>query len=162
MVDNRVEQGHEVARGVVSRQAGPALAGTRVEHREHDLLFVSVEVQEELFDFVDHFGDAGVGTVNLVDDENNRQALFQRLAQNEASLGERAFGGVDEEHHAVDHRKTALNFATKVGVTRGVDDVDGHVVETNGRVLGEDGDALLTLEVARVHNALRYLLVFAK
>ena len=38
-------------------------------------------------------------------------------------------------------------------MTRGVDDVDGDVAIFNGRVLGQDGDALLALQVHRVHDA---------
>jgi len=47
----------------------------------------------------------------------------------------------------------------KVGVTRRVDDVDGEVVPLDGRVLGEDGDALFALEVAGVHDPVGQLLV---
>jgi len=76
-----------------------------------------------------------------------------------------ALGCVDEQHHTVDHGQTALDLATEIGVTGGVDDVDGDAVgvaglvgcgtlEPHRGVLGEDGDALLTFEVTGVHRAL--------
>ena len=43
-----------------------------------------------------------------------------------------------------------------------VDDVDNHVVKTDGRVLGEDGDALFLFEVTGAHNALAGVLVVTK
>ena len=83
---------------------------------------------------------------------------LQRLAQHEAGLRQRTLARVDEQQHAVDHRQAALDLAAEVGVTRGVDDVeDDSVVAAavlDRRVLGEDGDALLALEVHRVHDPL--------
>ena len=43
-----------------------------------------------------------------------------------------------------------------------VDDVDLEPAVTNGRVLGEDGDALLALEIHRVEHAVGDVLVFAE
>src|SRR5581483_11717974 len=62
----------------------------------------------------------------------------------------------------VDHGEAALDLAAEVGVAGGVDDVDLHVVPLHGRVLGQDGDALLALEVHRVHDALVDVLVGAE
>jgi hypothetical protein len=72
--------------------------------------------------------------------------------------------GIDEQHNAVDHAESTLDLATEVGVTRGVDHVDGDVaarvvlfgvravVEHRG-VLREDRDALFALELVGVHGA---------
>jgi len=40
--------------------------------------------------------DAGVGAVDLVDHDDDGQVRFERLAQHEAGLRQRAFAGVDE------------------------------------------------------------------
>jgi hypothetical protein len=74
----------------------------------------------------------------------------------------RALGGIDEQQHAVDHRQAALDLAAEVGVARGVDDVELHVAVLDRGVLGEDRDALLALEVHRVHDALVHVLVGAE
>jgi hypothetical protein len=131
----------------------------RVDDRELDLLCGRVEIEEELVDLVHDLFDACVGAVDLVHDEDDRQARFECLAQDEARLRQRSLGGVDEQQHAVDHRQPAFDLAAEVGVARGVDDVDLDVVALNRGVLREDRDALLALEVARVHDALGDLLV---
>jgi hypothetical protein len=86
------------------------------------------EVHEQLHDLVLDLGDAGVGAVHLVDAEDDRQVRGEGLAQHEAGLRERALGGVDEQHDAVDHGQAALDLAAEVGVAGGVDDVDRQAV----------------------------------
>ena len=90
-----------------------------------------------------------VGAVDLVDDDDHPVAQLQRAAEHEAGLGHGALGGVDEQDDAVDHLQDALDLAAEVGVAGGVDDVDLRVAVLDGGVLGEDGDAALTLEVVR-------------
>ena len=101
--------------GVERGAPGPGVA---VDDRELDLLLVGVEVQEELVDLVDDLFRAGVRPVDLVDDEHDGQASFERLAQHEARLGQRALARVDEEEHAVDHGERSLDLAAEVGVAR--------------------------------------------
>ena len=145
-------------------EAGDAGAAGRVDDREVEgLLAVALveEVHEELVGLVDDLGDAGVAAVGLVDDQDHRHVGVERLAEHEAGLGERALGGVHEQHDAVDHGQAALDLATEVGVAGGVDDVDDHRLAAtggtgvvHGGVLREDRDALLALEVTGVHDPL--------
>ena len=111
------------------------------------------QLQQELEALVDDLGAAGVGPVGLVDHQDDGQARHQRLAQHEAGLRQRALAGVDEQEHAVDHGQAALDLAAEIGVARRVDDVDRHAAPVDHRVLREDRDALLALEVAGVHHA---------
>ena len=141
---------------------GDARARVAVDDRELDLLLVGVEVEEQLVHLVDHLGHARVGAIDLVDDEDHRQARLQRLAQHEARLRQRALGGVHEQQHPVDHRQPALHLAAEVGVAGGVDDVELHTVVAQRGVLGEDRDALLALQVHRVHHAVGHVLAGAK
>ena len=113
--------------------------------------------------------DARVGAVGLVDEQDDGKLRLERLAQHEAGLRQRALARVDEQHDAVDHRQAALDLAAEVGVTGGVDDVDRdgtvgrvHARVGDRRVLGEDRDALLALEIVRVHRALFHVLVRAE
>ena len=71
-------------------------------------------------------------------------------------------GASDEQQRPVGHLERALDLAAEVGVAGGVDDVDRHAPVANAALLGEDGDAPLTLEVVRVHHALGERLVVAK
>ncbi len=107
---------------------------------------------------LDDLLDAGVGTVGLVDHQDHGQRGGEGLAQHEAGLRQRPFGGVDEQHDAVDHGQAALDLATEVGVAGGVDHVDDDLgavglTTVHGGVLREDRDALLALEVTGVHDA---------
>ena len=150
-------------------QRGPAGLGRGVDDREvqHVGLGVLEQVEEQLVRLLDDLGDPGVGAVDLVDHHDDRQVLGQRLAQHEPGLRQRALGGVDQQQHAVDHLQAALHLAAEVGVAGGVDDVDDHVVTVgrvvqHGGVLREDGDALLALQVHRVHHAVVDVLVGAE
>ena len=137
----------------MSDDAVPAL-GVGVEHREIELLFLGVEIDEQVVDFVEHFLRTRVGAVDLVDDQNRRQLGFQRLAQHVARLRQRAFAGIDQQHDAIHHLQRAFDFAAEVAVAGRVHDVDLHVVVKDGGVLGQDGDAALALQFVRVHDAL--------
>ena len=89
---------------------------------EHGL--VGVEIDEEVVDLVEDLLGAGVGAVDLVDDDDGRELGFEGLGEHVAGLRQRAFGGVDEQDDAVDHLEGALDLAAEVGVAGGVDDVD--------------------------------------
>ena len=86
----------------------------------------------------------------------------ERLRQHEFGLRHRAFGGVDEEHRAIDHVEDALDLAAEIGMAGRVDDVDAGVLPDERGDLGEDGDAALALEIVRIHRALGHLLVVAE
>ena len=152
--------GHRAVLGLLER-GDAGLAGGVDDREVERVLAVGLveQVHEQLVGLVDDLGDAGVAAVGLVDDQDHRHVGVERLAEHEAGLGERALGGVDEQHDAVDHRQAALDLATEVGVAGGVDDVDDHRLAAAGGtrvvdrgVLREDRDALLALEVAGVHD----------
>src|ERR1035441_5086729 len=110
------------------------------------------QVHEQLIGLVDDLSDTGVRAIHLVDAQDDRQLGCQRLAQDEASLRQRSLGCVDQQDDPVDHGQTALDLTPEVGVTGGVDDVDGDAVGVaclhggralvpHRRVLGQNGDA---------------------
>ena len=126
------------------------------------MLFLGVEIDEQIVDLVQHFLRAGVGAVDLVDDDDRRQLGFERLARDVARLRQRAFAGVHQKHDAVDHLQGALDFAAEIAVAGRVDNVDLDVVIEDGGVLGQNRDAALALQFVRVHDALDVVLVGAK
>ncbi len=151
-------------------QRGDARLGRCVHHGHleqrvdvevrHVVVQVRGQRQQQVVGLVDHFDDARVGAVHLVDDDDDGQVRRERLAQHKAGLREGTLGGIDQEHHAVHHRQSALDLAAEVGVAGGVDHVDrdalgsgGHARVADGRVLGQDRDALLAFKVAGVHRA---------
>ena len=170
VLQDRAEERLQVAAGreravlrLLQRRDAGLAGGEHDREVERVLAVVLVEqVHEQLVGLVDDLVDAGVATVGLVDHEDHRHVGVERLAQHEPGLRQRPLRRVDEEHDAVDHRQAALDLATEVGVTGGVDDVDRHVAVgellrrrtavVHRGVLREDGDALLALEVAGVHD----------
>ena len=157
-----VEERRERALVVAEGALGDALPGVRVEHRELELVLGGVEVDEQVVHLVQHLGGAGVLAVDLVDHDHGDELRLQRLLEHEACLRQGALGGVHEEQHPVDQGEGALHLAAEVGVARRVHDVDLHVPVVDGRVLRHDRDALLALQVDRVHDPLGHVLVGAE
>src|ERR1700739_4272785 len=141
---------------------GHAGASVGVDDREIELILGRVEVNKQVVDFVQHFFRAGVGAVDLVQYHHGRELGRERLLQDIPGLRQRAFAGVDEEHHAAHHAQGALHFTAEIAVAGGVHDVYLGIVEKQGGVLGQNGDAALALQVVRVHNALDDFLIGAE
>ena len=87
---------------------------------------VARQAQQQVVRLFLDLGDARVGAVGLVDQQDDGKLRLERLAQHEARLRQRALARVDQQHDAVDHRQTALDLAAEVGVAGGVDHVDRH------------------------------------
>ena len=124
------------------------------KHRKFELLDLGVEIDEEIVDLVEHFRDARVGPVDLVDDDDGRQVRLERLREHVAGLRQRTFAGIHQQHDAVHELQGALHLAAEIAVAGRVHDVDLDVVIDDAGDLGEDGDAALALQVVRVHDAL--------
>ena len=103
----------------------------------------------------------GVRAVNLVDDNDNLMAKFQRLLQHEARLRHGSLRCVDKQQDTVDQLQNALDLAGEIGMARGIDDVDLIILIVDSGILGENGDAALAFEIAGVHHTVDDRLVFA-
>ena len=184
VLEDRLEQRLEVV-VVGQRAVGGPIAGCRtgaaagIDDRHvqqgvhvevgHVVDQIACEPEQQVVGLLLDLGDAGVRAVGLVHQEDDGQLRLERLAQHEARLRQRSLARVHEEDDAVDHRQAALDLSAEVGVPGGVDDVDrdrafGGVLALvrDRRVLGEDRDALLTLQIVRVHGALFHVLVRAE
>ena len=51
---------------------------------------------------------------------------FSALDSTNLVCGITHFGGIDQQHHAVDHGEDALHLAAEIGVAGRIDDVDAH------------------------------------
>src|SRR5260370_8938283 len=113
-------------------------------------------------DFVERGLRVGVLAVDLVDHDDDPESHLERLAEDEARLGHWTLRGVHQQQAAVGHVENTLDLAAEISVPRRVDDVDGHLAVADGRVLGEDGDALLPLEVVAFQYQGAHVLVVAE
>ena len=109
-----------------------------------------------------HLFDARVRSIDLVHDHHDGQTGLEGFSQDEPSLRERAFGGIDQEEYSVDHGQATLDLAAKIGVSRGIDDGDLYRTSLDGRVLGQDGDSLFTFEIPRIENSVGDDLIASK
>ena len=162
MLEDRVEQRPQVARLRLRIPRDVAQPAGAVEDLELQVVLLGRERQEEVVDLLLDLRRPRVGAVDLVDQHDRPLAALERLLQDEAGLRQRALGGVDEEQDALDHRQDALDLRAEVPVARRVDDVDDDVLVVDRRVLGEDRDAPLLLELARVHDELVHVLADAE
>src|SRR6201991_1055384 len=157
--DRFVQRGHVAFTGVLVERA-VAVQGRSVDDREVHLLIGGAELREEVPHLLDNPFRTRGGAVDLVDDDDRLEAHRERLLGHEARLRHRAVHRVDQDQHGVDHGQDALDFATEVSMSRGVDDVDAVldarllVFPGDGRVLGKDRDATLLFLVVRIHHAL--------
>src|ERR1039458_528872 len=157
-----VEQGPQIGGRIFHLALGGPGLGDGIEHREIELLFGGVEVDEKIVDLVEHLRDARIRPIDLVDHDDRRKLVLQRLAQHVARLRQRPFARVHQQHDAVHNLQRALHFSAEIAVPGRVDDVDLHPVVTHAGDLGEDGDAPLPLQVVGVHHAVHVLLMRAE
>ena len=157
-----VEQGDQVGAGYIGVKACSAITAAAEQHGAVQLLVGSAQIHQQVEDLVDDFLDAGIGTVDLVDGDHKAQILLQSLLQHETGLGHAALSSVHQQQNAVDHLQHALDLAAEVGVARGIDDIDLDALVVAGAVLGQNGDAALTLDVTAVHDTLSHSLIVAE
>jgi len=160
--DDGLEQRLQVGREVVRVSSGPALLGHRIDHGRLELVGVLRELEKQVVDLAQGSLGVGVLAVHLVDHDDDAQPDLERLAEDEARLRHGSFRGIDQQEAAVGHVQDPLDLASEVRMARRVDDVDGHVAVADGCVLGEDGDALLALEVVGVHDQRADVLVVSE
>ena len=161
VVENRLKERAHVLLLVTKVQHHITVAARTVDDRGIELFFGSIELHQQLEDFVVHLGWLSVFAVNFIDDEHDFEAVGESFAEHEAGLGLGTVIGVDQEEYAIDHAEGAFDFAAEVSVAGGVDDVDGLILPVNGSVFGLNGDALLFLEVHGVHGAFFHALIGA-
>ena len=157
-----VEERHQVGPHGIGLRGGPSGPGVGVEDGEAHLVLVGVEVEEQVLHLADDFLDTGVGPVHLVDHEDAPGGGLRGSCAGRSGSGAGALRGVHQQQDAVDHGQAPLHLAPEIGVAGGVHDGDLGPSVLDGRVLGQDGDALFAFEVTGVEDAVGELLVRSK
>ena len=92
----------------------------------------------------------GAGAIDLVDEDQRRDAEPLQGAEQERRLRLDALDGGDDEDRAVEHAEDAFDLGDEVGVARRVDQVDREVADEERGDGGPDRDAAFALELERV------------
>ena len=131
IVENCVEQRFEIGSGnvIVARSRGFFAAA--IENGALELFVACVEIEQEFEHLVADFRESCVGLVDFVDDDDDFKSERKRLLDDETRLRHRTFLCVNEKNDAVDHFEHALDFARKICVSGGVDDIDFYAVIVN-------------------------------
>src|SRR5262245_12700405 len=136
-----------------------SIFGTRVNDWKIELLISRFQFDKKIEHHVDDLMRPCVFSVDLVNNNDRLEFVFQCLAQDETCLRLRAIMSVDDKQHAVHHFHDALDFAAEIGVTWCIDDVDPIAIPLKSRVFRSNRDSFLTLQIHRIHYTLSDLLV---
>ena len=109
--------------------------------------------------------------VGLIDDQDHGELSFQRLAEDEAGLGQGAFRSIYKQEDAIYHGDAAFHFPAEIRMPWSINNVDSDAVRlphfcregpcvSDGRVLGQNGDPLFTLNITGIHNPVGDFLPF--
>jgi hypothetical protein len=123
---------------------------------------VAPSFDEQVERFVDNVVRAGVGTINLVDDDNRAMPRLQCFAQHEPRLRHRTIDSIDQQQHAIDHIHHTFDFPAEVGVSWRIDDIDLDAAIGDGGILRHNCNAAFALQIIRVQHALSNLLIIAE
>src|SRR5205823_6906263 len=135
MLNNGLEKRSHVFVLIIQFAHGKTIPGAGVDDRKIELLIARFQFDEEIKDQVERFARFRVLSVDLVNDDDGLETILQRLAQNETSLRLRTVVGVYHEQNAIDHLHDPFDFATEIGVTGRVYDIDTITVPLKRRVL---------------------------
>ena len=102
--------------------------------------------RQALRDLPHHALEVRAGAVQLVHEDERRDAQAPQRPHQHARLWLNAFDAGDDEHGAVEDAQHALDLGDEVRMPRRVDQVDGEVFELEGHDRSLDRDATLLLE----------------
>src|SRR6266446_1504638 len=162
VLNNGLEKRSHVFVLIVQFAHSKTIPGAGVDDRKIELLIARFQFDEEIKDQVERFARFRVLSVDLVNDDDGLETILQRLAQNESGLRLRTVMGVYHEQYAIDHLHDAFDLAAEIGVAGRVYDIDTITVPLKRRVLRPNGNALLALEIHRVHHPLLDFLIRPK
>ena len=114
MLHNRLKKRRHVFVVFVQFAHGKPVLRAGVNNREIKLLVGCFQFDEEIENLVQDLVRERVFSVDLVDDNNRLQFVFQRLAQNKTRLRLWPIVRIDYKQHAVHHFHNPLNFAAEI------------------------------------------------
>ena len=162
MLKYLIEKRLEVCAHLVGVVGGKSQSAGAENYRAVDLLLGSVKIEQKLEHLVYDFLIAGVGTVGLVDNDDDLVTKLQSLLEDESRLRHCSFEGIYQQKNAVYHLEDTLYLAGEVSVAGGVDDIDFYAVVHAGSVLRKNCDSALALNGVVIHYTVAYYLILAE
>ena len=151
-LEDRIQQGGDVAGRLTPVFGHPALLGAAVNCLEIQLVLGRSQVEHQVEHLFLDFVRAAVRLVHLVDDHDRLLAHFNGFVQHETGLRHAAFESIDQQQDTVRHVQHALDFSAEIAVPGRVDDVDLDILVHDRHVLGQDGDTSLAFEIVVVED----------
>ena len=109
-----------------------------------------------------HFVGPTVFFIYLINDNDWFQIKLQCFLQNESCLWHRTFKCINKQTNTIGHFQNTFNFATKVGVTRCVNNINLYAFIFYRCVFRKNGNASFTFQIIAIHDELTGFLVFAE
>ena len=159
MFDNGFEEGFHIFAGHIGRFRSPTFLRRGVDKGRIQHVFVGAQFDKQIQHFVFHFFRAGAGAVHFVNADDDVQAKLEGFLQHEFRLRHGPFEGVHQKDHAGDHFQHPFDFAAEIRVARRVDNIDLRVPVLNRGIFRQNRNAPFLLDVAGVHDPLRYHLI---
>ena len=126
------------------------------------MLISSAKLVKQIESGIHHKVRTRTRLIDFVHHQNRTESQSQSFLGHKTGLGHRPLLCIDQQHHTVDHRQSALYFTAEIRVSWGVDDVDVGAFPTHRTVFGQDGDATFTLNSVVVHHGVHYFFVLGK
>ncbi len=151
-LNNLVEQIIDIVCWLLVVWAHPAILGRAIDHREVELILAGIEVAHEVkHHFIDLLRTA-VGLVNLVDDHDRFQSNLQCLLEHKTCLWHWTLKSVNQQEATIGHVEHTLHLTAKVGVTRGIENVDFYSFPLYRDVFRKNRYPSLTLQIVGVEH----------
>ena len=159
--DNGIKKGLKIGARGMGIEGCRSRSARAEEHRGIELLVGCIKLEKKLKNLVTDLVKTGIGTVDLVYDNDYSVIHRKCLFKHEASLRHRPLCRVNEKDNAVYHFEYALYLAAEIGVTGSIYDVDFNVLIIYCGVLCKNCYTALAFKIVRVHYAVGGLLIFA-
>ena len=162
LLDDGLKQVVHVAVADIRIVAGIAVERRGIDYGKIELRFGRAQLVEQVESLIQHPMRPRPGPVDLVDNDDGMQAHGEGLLGHEPGLRHGAVDRIHQQQHRIHHRQHPFDLAAKVGMARGVHDIDVVIVPIDRRVLGQNGDAALLLQRVGIHDPLFHFLMRGK
>ena len=127
---------------------GDTVTRCRIDHGKIELVIIRIQLHKELQNLIVHIVHALIRAVDLVDDNNRLQPLFECLAQNILRLRHWTLKRIDEQQNTVYHVENALHLTAEVRMTGGIYDIYFDPIIEDRRILRKNRNPTLALDIA--------------